>query len=164
MFIRSSTRPQGRSLSRPVVWTLLSVLYVGYPAGCILRLLHAGLPSAPAWNVVGVGLITAAFVAFFLLAGSSLQRLAQEQSGKLDERELMQRNRAAYRAYGSLSGVALLGLIYMSLQPDIAKKDIVLWIPTTYDHWNAVFWGAFILATTLPSVFLSMESDPADLE
>lgn len=162
MFMPSPKRPQGRRLSRPAVWALLAVIYAGYPAGCILRLIRPDLPPTQAWSVISIVLILAAFIAFFVLAGSSLQRLAQEKPEKLDERELMQRNKAAYRAYYSLSVVAMLACIYMALQPDIAKKVAVLWIPTTYDHWNALFWGLFMLVMTLPVAFLSMEQDPKE--
>lgn len=37
-----------------------------------------------------------------------------------------------------------------------------LWTPSTYDHWNAIFWGAMLYAFTLPTAWLAW-AGPAPL-
>ncbi|MGE0531239.1 MAG: hypothetical protein AB7G40_10830 [Hyphomonadaceae bacterium] len=98
-------------------------------------------------------------MAFAVLAGSSFQRQAQEPDAKLDERELAQRNRAAYRAFSLFAGLVALGLLYMNLRLDFVDR-FDLWAPVTPEHWNALFWGVVILGLTLPAAFLAWEKEP----
>jgi len=81
----------------------------------------------------------------------------------LDERELADRNRAAYQAHSVFAGVVLLSLIYLMLRQDLSdNRNFELWAPATGDHWNAVFWGAAMLAMTLPAAFLAFRKSHAD--
>jgi hypothetical protein len=159
MFIRSAARPFGRSLSPAQARGLVIALYAFYPIGCVLRLVPETADGAIALNTLGLGLVLTAFVAFGLLSGSSLQRQAQEDEPRLDEREVAQRNRAAYQAHFVFSGAALMGLIYLALREDLsASGKLTLWAPTTGDHWSAVFWGSAMLALTLPAAILAFQT------
>lgn len=159
MYIRSRRRPMGGAMSPVLARSLFGALYVLYPLGCILQLgpdTGDGLPFA---SVIGLLMVASSFLAFAVLAGSSFQRQAQEPDTKLDERELAQRNRAAFRAFSVFAGLAALGLLYMDLRMDFADR-LDLWAPTEQAHWNALFWGAIILGLTLPAAFLAWEKEP----
>lgn len=159
MFLRSSRRPMGSAMSPTLARTLFAALYLLYPLGCIMQLGPEAGEDLPLLSVLGLLMVAASFLAFVVLAGSSFQRQAQEPDSKLDERELTQRNRAAYRAFAVFAGLAALGLLYMDLRLDFADR-IPLWAPTEQAHWNALFWGAIILGLTLPAAFLAWESEP----
>lgn len=59
---------------------------------------------------------------------------------------------AAYLdAYRVVSASAVLGTIWIAIGVDKG----LWWIPRTYNEWNYVFWGLFILTTSLPAAFLS---------
>ena len=164
MFVRSATRPFGRHLPRSAARGLVIALYALYPIGCALQLAPNNAASV-ALSVTGLGLVMIAVVAFAVLAGSSLQRQAQEEEPKLDERELAERNRAAYRAHSVFSGTVLLGMIYLMLSHDlIVSWRLDLWVPTTGEHWNALFWGFAMLSLTLPAAFLAFQKADPDEE
>lgn len=154
MYVRSKRRPFGSNLSPALARTLFAAMYALYPMGCVLR-----LNESVTLNIAGLAMITVAVLAFLVLAGSSLQRQAQEPDGELDERELSQRNRAAYRAYSVFAGLVLVGVIYMELHRDFADR-FALWVPSSGEHWNAIFWGLLMLALTLPAAFLAWEKEP----
>jgi len=159
MYVRSRRRPMGSAMSPLLARSLFVALYALYPLGCILQLGPDTGDGSALMSVIGLLLVAASFLAFAVLAGSSFQRQAQEQDAKLDERELAQRNRAAYGAFSVLAGLVALGLIYMSLRLDFVDR-FPLWAPTTPEHWNALFWGAIILGLTLPAAFLAWEKEP----
>ncbi len=159
MYVRSQRRPMGSAMAPGFARALFAALYVLYPLGCVLQLGPDGGADHTLASVIGLLMIAAAALIFAVLAGSSFQRQAQEPDAKLDERELAQRNRAAYRAFSVLAGLAALGLLYMSLRLDFVDR-FPLWAPTTPEHWNALFWGAIILGLTLPAAFLAWEKDP----
>lgn len=159
MYVQSRRRPMGAAMSPMLARSLFAALYVLYPLGCILQLGPDTSDDLPLFSVIGLLMVAASFLAFAVLAGSSFQRQAQEPDAKLDERELAQRNRAAYRAFAVLAGIVALGLLYMDLRLDFADR-IPLWAPTEQAHWNALFWGAIILGLTLPAAFLAWEKEP----
>lgn len=159
MFVRSRSRPMGSAMSPALARTLFAALYVLYPLGCILQLGADGGGDLPIASVTGLLMVAAAGLIFAVLAGSGFQRQAQEPDSKLDERELAQRNRAAYRAYSVLAGLTAFAFLYMSLRLDLVEK-FDLWAPTTPEHWNALFWGALILGLTSPAAFLAWERQP----
>jgi len=159
MYVRSRRRPMGSAMSPLLARSLFVALYVLYPAGCILQLGPDAGDTSPIASIVGLLMVAASFLAFAVLAGSSFQRQAQEPDSKLDERELAQRNRAAYRAFAVFAGLVALGLLYMSLRADFADR-ILLWAPTEQAHWNALFWGAIMLGLSLPAAFLAWENEP----
>lgn len=159
MYVRSRRRPMGSAMSPLLARSLFVALYVLYPVGCILQLGPDTGDELSILSIVGLLMVAASFLAFAVLAGSSFQRQAQEPDAKLDERELAQRNRAAYRAFSLFAGLVALGLLYMSLRLDFVDR-FDLWAPVTPEHWNALFWGVVILGLTLPAAFLAWEKEP----
>ncbi len=159
MFFRSARRPWGSAMHPTLARGLFIALYTLYPLGCILQLGADDAPGAAARSIFGLVMIVGALIAFAVLAGSSFQRQAQEPDAKLDERELAQRNKAAYRAFSVFAGLVLVGLIYLQLRLDLADR-VSLWAPTTREHWSALFWGLLLLALTLPAAFLAWEKEP----
>ena len=165
MFVRSATRPFGRHLPRKAARGLVIALYALYPIGCVLQLAPDNTEAGVALSVIGLALVVIAIGAFAVLAGSSLQRQAQEEEPKLDERELAERNRAAYRAHSVFSVTVLLGMIYLMLGRDLGESGkLDLWTPTTGEHWNALFWGFAMLSLTLPAAFLAFQKADPDEE
>ena len=165
MFVTSATRPFGRHLPRNSARGLVIALYALYPIGCALQLAPDDAAAGVALSVAGLGLVLIAILAFLVIAGSRLQRQAQEEEPKLDERELAERNRAAYRAHSVFSGTVLLGMIYLMLSQDlIASGRLDLWAPTKGEHWNALFWGFTMLSLTLPAAFLAFQKADPDEE
>lgn len=163
MYVRSKRRPMGSDMSPVLARSLFAALYILYPLGCLLQLGPDAGDGSTLASVIGLLLVAASFLAFAVLAGSSFQRQAQETDAKLDERELAQRNRAAYGAFSVLAGLVALGLLYMNLRLDFADR-VPLWAPTTAEHWNALFWGAVMLGLTLPAAFLAWEEEAPPLE
>jgi hypothetical protein len=159
MYVRSRRRPMGSAMSPLLARSLFVALYALYPLGCMLQLGPDTGEGLPVLSIIGLLMVAASFLAFAVLAGSSFQRQAQEQDAKLDERELAQRNRAAYGAFSLLAGLVALALLYMNLRLDFVDQ-FPLWAPTTPEHWNALFWGAIMLGLTLPAAFLAWEKEP----
>lgn len=159
MYVPSRRRPMGSAMSPLLARSLFVALYVLYPMGCILQLGPDAGDGLPVMSIIGLLMVALSFLAFAVLAGSSFQRQAQEPDNKLDERELAQRNRAAYGAFSVFAGLVALGLLYMNVRLDFVDR-IPLWAPTTPEHWNALFWGAIILGLTLPAAFLAWEKEP----
>lgn len=42
------------------------------------------------------------------------------------------------------------------------NRNFELWTPATHDHCNAIFWGAAMVAMTLPAAFLAFRKSHAD--
>jgi hypothetical protein len=169
MFLRSEKYPFGRDMTHAQVRRLSMALYTLYPVGCALQLLPEASPWATGAAIAGLLMVAVALMIFAWLAGSGLQRIAQEPESALDERELQLRNRAAYQAFSVFAGIVLIGLMYLMLRQDLADSTRwaaaaqTLWAPSTGAHWNAVFWGLLLLALTLPAAILSFNrDDPAD--
>lgn len=164
MYITSKAKPGGREFSRPVLRALIALLYLGYPAGCILRLTGGDDPTGRTMSLVGTLLILMAAAAFFAIGASSLQRIMQDKESALDEREISIRRKAHERAYTTFAALTLLGLMYMEIAGDLAaNKNIAIWRPSLGDHWNAVFWAALFLSLTLPAAyeaFTRRDEDP----
>lgn len=165
MFVRSVRHPFGRALSRNASRGLIAALYVLYPLGCSVRLPPLrGMLGAGA-DIVGLLMITASLVAFALVAGSSLQRQAQEPEYKLDERERAERNRATYLSYSMFSALVIAGAFYLMIATDLAQSGrAFLWIPQTGDHWNGIVCGLLLLSLTLPAAVLAWRGASPDAE
>lgn len=156
MFVRSKRYPLGKIFPRSTLRLMFAGLYVLYPLGCILQLVATPENLGVGFDVGGVLMVFAAFAILLVLAGSSLQRQSQEQEMQLDERELAERNRAAYGAHAIFASLVLMGVIYLMIAMDLAAKGmLMLWLPETSDHWNGIFWGLLLAALTLPGAVLA---------
>lgn len=165
MFIRSKRYPLGKSFPRSALRAMYAGVYALYPLGCIAQLVSTPATFGIAGDIVGLLMIAAALALFAVLAGSSLQRQSQEPEAMLDERELAERNRAAFGAHAIFSGLVLLGIIYLIIARDlIANQKLVLWLPETGDHWNAIFWGLLIASLTLPGAILAWGKSVPEVE
>ncbi|MBI1186687.1 MAG: hypothetical protein GC206_05050 [Alphaproteobacteria bacterium] len=165
MFYRSARHPFGRAVSRRSARALVIALYILYPLGCVLRLRPFSDAFGGAADIAGLLLIAAALLVFAVLAGSSLQRQAQEPEDKLDERESAERNRAAYWSYSAFAGLVVAGATYMMIATDLVESGkATLWTPQTGDHWNAVVGGLVLLGMTLPAAVLAWGKETADME
>lgn len=147
IYARSNKRPQGLELPLGVARLAACVALIGYPAGALIR---AFGPDTLGTALTGFGLILLSLVAAAALVGSSVQRIAAEQTELLSERELLLRYRATSRAFGTFAGLTLAALFYAAV-----ASDKGLWLPYTYEQYNGVFWGAFLYATLLPSTFVA---------
>ena len=100
--------------------------------------------------MVGYALILLALVAYALLIGTSLQRIVGEETKLLDEYKLRLCGPALSASYVVLSVLALLLVVYAA-----TAGDKGLWVPSTYDAFNRLFWGVFLCASVLPTAVLS---------
>lgn len=159
MFITDKNNP---AVEMPLrrLRALIATMYVAYPLGCVLQILFTddGAASLVA-DMTGLALVLASAVAFLLVARTSVQRIMHVAEAELDERELTERWRAHQSAYGAFSALALALLIYLALALDFADRaPFPIWTPTTFEHWNALFWAGFLLAVTLPTAFYAFAS------
>jgi hypothetical protein len=144
-----------RTLKIATTWAL-----VAYPLGCALRLLapEAGGPGSPGFvlDAGGLALIVSAVIAFIVVAPSSWQRIVGEEEKLLDERELQQRYKAQAFGYSIFTVLAVLFAFYMEVSIDLeTQKGVLLWRPSTADHWNAFIWGGLLYAFVLPTAYLA---------
>jgi uncharacterized membrane protein len=105
---------------------------------------------------MGYGLILLALVAYAPLIGTSLQRIVGEETKLLDEYELRLRGRALSGSYAAFSTVALSLVIYAAI-----ASDAGLWVPSSYEAFNGLFWGVFLYASVLPTAALSWMVEPS---
>jgi hypothetical protein len=159
IFYRS--KASDSSAAGPSVSTLrvlTAVALVAYPAGALVRLLTPEGPSGDLIGlVVGFGLIVLALVAAAPVMGSRLQRIVAEQAPHLDEMEMMMRHKALSWSYGVLGGAVLALFLYAGMAVDAGW-----WIPSSFDQWNGLFWGAFLYVTLLPTARLAWTMDAQD--
>ena len=146
---------------------------IAYPAGAVLQLVFPDTTPEPGltWGEgVGFALIILALFAFVIIAPSHLQRIVGEEAKHLDEFEMDLRRKAYAFSYWALSAIVVIAVLYMALAADGNGDGLItLWKPTTYDHWNAIFWGAMLYAVVLPTAYLAWagpapldEDDPAE--
>lgn len=165
MFYRSARHPFGRAISRRTARGLVAALYVLYPLGCVLRLPPFRDVLGTSADAIGLSLIAAALLVFAVLAGSSVQRQAQEPEDKLDERESAERNRATYWSYSTFVALVVAAAIYIMIASDLGDAGRAsLWMPTSGDHWNAIVGGLLLLGLTLPAAVLAWNKSPPDAD
>ncbi len=141
-----------RSASFPR-WMILA-MYGAYPAGLLLLEARDRLPAA----VAGLALVTLSFVLAFRLWRSPWWRPGNAPEAELDERERALRNRAYQRAYMILATGALLALTYVQLAFD-SDDRLRWWLPASYEEASRLFWGAFLVAITLPAALLAWDRE-----
>jgi hypothetical protein len=151
IYMRAADGPQDRSVGMIRVCTAASL--IAYPCGALLLALGQ---DTLATKLMGYSLTLLALVAYAPLIGTSLQRIVGEETKLLDEYELRLRGRALSASYAAISVLALLLVIYAAI-----ASDKGLWLPTTYDAFNGLFWGVFLYASVLPTAVLSWMVDPS---
>jgi hypothetical protein len=126
---------------------------IAYPCGALLLALG---PDTLATKLTGYSLILLALMTYAPLIGTSLQRIVGEETKLLDEYELRLRGRALSGSYTALSMVALSLVLYAAI-----ASDAGLWVPSSYDAFNGLFWGVFLYASVLPTAVLSWMVEPS---
>jgi len=135
---------------------LTGFVLLAYPAGAVIQLVMPDTTPQPgllALEIAGFGLILLALLAFVFIAPSSLQRIVGEQTRHLDEFEMDLRRRANALAYQIFSALTLVGLLYFGIASDSERLN--LWMPNSFDHWNAIMWAAILYAFVLPTAVLA---------
>ncbi|MBL8156629.1 MAG: hypothetical protein JNM70_20800 [Anaerolineae bacterium] len=131
---------------------LVVASYASFAGAALTRALGETYPiMLPAFAILAVA--TAMF-AYRLMRGD-LWRIAHEEDRKLDEREIVLRNRAYRSAYITLSSVALLALVYWQI-----ASDAGLWLPQGEAVQTILIAGAFLFSLTLPSAVLAWIAPP----
>ena len=144
----------GKNISLRAARAAALTALAAYPAGALLS--EFG-PSR--WShLAGLGLVLVSLIGVAVLMSSSLQRIVGEKIELLDEYELKLRNRAMSASYTAFTVLALLAVIYAAIAADAGW-----WVPSEYGDFNGLFWGIFLYASILPSVFLTWQMDPSDM-
>jgi hypothetical protein len=107
---------------------LLFVLVIAFGLVFLNSLVKLGLGHKP-WNITG------------------------KPDAELDERQVQLRNRVYYLAYGLLSSILGVGLIYWYIATDAQR--LALWLPSSPVEVGAVFWGLLLLLSSLPTAVLA---------
>jgi hypothetical protein len=150
LYMRAANGPRDRSVAMVRTCTAASLL--AYPCGALLLALGSDTLTT---KLVGYGLILLALCAYAPLIGTSLQRIVGEETKLLDEYELRLRGRALSASYTAFSVLVLLLVVYAAV-----ASDTGLWVPTSYDAFNGLFWGVFLYASVLPTALLSWMVEP----
>jgi uncharacterized membrane protein YiaA len=145
LFLRSGET--GLEISVTAARAATAIALAAYPVGALVLALG---PDSLGTTLGGYSFILLSLASCAFLASSSLQRIVAEQASMLDEYELSLRHRAMSTAYAILSALALVGVLYAAIAADKG-----LWVPTTYDQFNGLFWGAFLYASVLPTAVLA---------
>jgi hypothetical protein len=139
---------------------LTSLALVAYPiGGAILAASSGSQGGLFSLKLFGLGLLLLAVLAAAPVLGSRLQRIVGDNLGELDEMERQLRFKALSWGYSAFTALALLTIVYVGIATDTG-----LWLPRSFDAWNAVFWGAFLYASLLPTAFLAWTLKDPDRE
>jgi len=160
----------GKTQSRsPAMMKLAtSIALLAYPLGCFIQLAFPDTTEASDiqfGEVFGFLLVVTSLFAFATFAASSFQRIVGDETDKLDEFEMDLRRKAQAFSYQVFASLTLIGIIYLGVASDLFDSDrLTLWHPQTYEHWNALFWGAALYAFVLPTAYLAwtMPAAPED--
>ncbi|AZU02763.1 hypothetical protein X907_0214 [Glycocaulis alkaliphilus] len=142
--------------SRNAMRLATSLTLFGYPLGGLV-MLNAPLAGdgSPGFvvSMAGLGVIAMAVFAFFYIAPSYMQRIIGEQVCELDDLERDLRQKAYAFAYHVLTGLVAAFIFYLAVANDDTR--LTLWAPSTYSHWNTIFWGVLLYCFTLPTAYLA---------
>jgi len=98
---------------------------------------------------------------YVLVVVYQLTVLFPQPDRTLDERQRAVQDRSLRVAYGILATGVLLAALYGLMAADSGA----LWLPGTANALQAVFWGVWLLVTTLPAAVLCwLEPDPVQGE
>lgn len=155
IFIRTLNNPTGTARPLRTIRMLCLAALTAYPVGALLRVLG---PDTPVTDIGGLLLVLVAFGCAFVVAQSRVSRITGEESSLLDEYEHSLRREVLAAAYGHLTGVVAIVLLYLAL-----ASDFGWWLPSVDDHWSGLFWGFFLVAYMLPATLLAFRLQPGDL-
>lgn len=141
--------------SRPVRRLIVLGTYASY-----LLLVSFWEPSkvlGGAWLAVVLPLGLLTLLGYTLVSVFQSGLLWPQPGGALDERQLAVQDRAFRVSFWLLSTGVLLAALYGYIAADSGS----LWLPRTSSELQAVFWGVWLLVTTLPAAVLCwLEPDP----
>ncbi len=137
-------------------WSV-AALYGSYVLICASAAIAANL-TTPAAHAVALALliagVAAAIYGVFTLMGRTFVNAPNIRNDALDERQQARRNEALVRAYPVIGIFAALCLGYMMIGdawPAVRNYTVI----------EALFWGTFLLAISLPSSIIAWtEPDP----
>ena len=132
------------------------MVLAGYPAGALIALNADRAGGGEVSFIIGVGglvLIALSVLAFFFIAPSYMQRIVGEQISELDDLERDLRQKAFSFSYQLLTGLVAACIFYLAVAND--ERRLTLWAPSTYSHWNTIFWGVLLYSFTLPTAYLT---------
>ncbi len=109
-------------------------------------------------DIGGLALVALAVILAISMLNTTFQRIVGEERSMLDEFELSLRAKAMETAYAMLAGLVVTLCIYGAIATDKGG-----WMPGSYDHWNALFWGLFLYASLLPTAILAWQVGDTDL-
>ncbi len=162
--------PKGRIARRSTFGMRLATTLVltAYPLGCIAQLIWRDETSASDL-VMGEAIFLACMIvaigSFIFIAPSYLQRIAGDEAKNLDEFEQHLRRRAYAFSYQAFTALTLCGLLYLAIALDAVDSGaLALWRPETFEHWNAIIWGALLYAFVLPTAYLAWAAPSPALE
>lgn len=163
MGLRMTSSSETKQLTRWQKRLSIVAMYAGYPLGCVLL----GIYNAPGFSfgeAAGFGFMVITLIGFATMTvGTNYWRLGNAPSKELDEREVAERNTAYQLAYSFFASIVALGVIYVALATDMNEaKDLSLWVPDTYDEWNAMIWGVLLYGLTLPVSILAWREKQDD--
>jgi hypothetical protein len=137
-------------------WSVIA-LYGSYVIICASAAIRANVSAKPA-ELAALALliagVVAAFYGVFTLMGRTFVNAPNLRESVLDERQRARRNDAISRAYPIIGIFTAVGLLYMMIGdawPAVRNFTVI----------EALFWGAFLLAISLPSSIIAWtEPDP----
>ncbi len=148
--------PSGRTIRR----ALVLATYLGYMV-LVAMFWARSVRDLPNWFLLLI--LVPGFVTLLSFAGlyTSTYSMADQPDKRLDERQRMVRDRAYRLAYQVVATVLLLLIFYAMVAIDGGD----LWFPRTLNQFSAIFWGAMLLTTSLPTAMIAWtEPDEVDDE
>jgi hypothetical protein len=142
------TPPTAVWSTRPIRRAAVVLTYLSYLSLVVLWEPSKALGAA--WlAVVGTfGLLT--IMGYVLLVVFQLTILFPQPDRTLDERQRAIQDRSVRVAYNVLAAGVLVGAFCGLIAADSGR----LWLPRTFDALQAVFWGVWLVVTTLPAAVL----------
>jgi hypothetical protein len=146
-------RRNPRLLPRGARRAVVATCYLGYVAMIVC---WATLPQPARWFLV-IPLGLACVLAMGLLLMPYVLGISDGPDKLLDERQVRRRNETYLNAYRGLGALVVLGSAYAT----VASGNDWLWMPSTFEQTQAIAYGAWGLALTLPTAIGSWaEPDP----
>jgi MFS family permease len=135
---------------------LVVTLYLSYVAliACFALAGKSGIALLFTAGLLPAGLVlVGTFVAISQLALPYATEGTGAELRTVDERQIQVRDRAFYRGYQVLSALFGLWIVYET----IARTSRLdwLWVPSTFDEYQAIVWGYLLISMTLPSAIIA---------